>query len=132
MTKQNKRTRREKTREEIGKGNQMTALRFQTGGRHQTSPASLQGELVKHQLSDQRHDSSTSIDTATHRPSGSGAPQPRTKRWGHEQETGLQRGNSRQHMYLLERRENFLLQGRLSVLTLISVSVPPPCYHSST
>ena len=27
---------------------------------------------------------------------------------------------------LLERRENFLLQGRLSVLTLISVSVPPP------
>ena len=26
----------------------------------------------------------------------------------------------------------FLLQGRLSVLTLISVSVPPPCYHSST
>ena len=30
---------------------------------------------------------------------------------------------------LQERRENFLLQGRLSVLTLISVSVPPPCYH---
>ena len=30
---------------------------------------------------------------------------------------------------LLERRENFLLQGRLSVLTLISVSVPPPCYR---
>ena len=27
---------------------------------------------------------------------------------------------------------NFLLQGRLSVLTLISVSVPPLCYHSST
>ena len=25
-----------------------------------------------------------------------------------------------------------LLQGRLSVLTLISVSVPPPCYRSST
>ena len=33
---------------------------------------------------------------------------------------------------LLKRRENFLLQGRLSVLTLISVSFPPPCYHSST
>ena len=33
---------------------------------------------------------------------------------------------------LLERRENFLLRGRLSVLTLISVSVPPPCYRSST
>ena len=33
---------------------------------------------------------------------------------------------------LLERRENFLLQGQLSVLTLISVSVPPPCYRSST
>ena len=32
-----------KTREEIGKGNQMTALRFQTGERHQTSPASLEG-----------------------------------------------------------------------------------------
>ena len=32
-----------KTREEIAKWNQMTALRFQTGGRHQTSPASLRG-----------------------------------------------------------------------------------------
>ena len=31
-----------------------------------------------------------------------------------------------------KRRENFLLQGRLSVLTLISVSVPHPCYRSST
>jgi len=33
---------------------------------------------------------------------------------------------------LLEWRENFLLQGRLSVLTLISVSIPPLCYRSST
>ena len=33
---------------------------------------------------------------------------------------------------LQEREENFLLHGRLSVLTLISVSVPPPCYRSST
>ena len=33
---------------------------------------------------------------------------------------------------LQERRENFLLQGWLSVLTLISVSVPPSCYCSST
>ena len=32
----------------------------------------------------------------------------------------------------LERRENFLLSGQLSALTLISVSVPPPCYRSST
>ena len=32
-----------RTREEIVKWNQMIALRFQTGGRHQTSPASLQG-----------------------------------------------------------------------------------------
>ena len=31
------------TREEIAKWNQMTALRFQTGGRHQTFPASLWG-----------------------------------------------------------------------------------------
>ena len=31
-----------------------------------------------------------------------------------------------------ERQENFLLQGQLSVLALISVSVPPPCYCSST
>ena len=30
-------------REEIVKWNQMTALRFQTGRRHQTSPASLRG-----------------------------------------------------------------------------------------
>ena len=33
---------------------------------------------------------------------------------------------------LQDRRENFLLQGRLFVLTLISVSVLPPCYRSST
>ena len=32
-----------RTREETEKWNQVTALRFQTGGRHQTSPASLQG-----------------------------------------------------------------------------------------
>ena len=32
-----------RTREEIAKWNQMTALRFQTGERHQTFPASLQG-----------------------------------------------------------------------------------------
>ena len=39
-----KRTRQEKERrEEIGKGNQMAALKFQTGGGHQTSPASLRG-----------------------------------------------------------------------------------------
>ena len=32
-----------RTREAIAKWNQMTALRFQTGGRHETSPASLRG-----------------------------------------------------------------------------------------
>ena len=32
---------------------------------------------------------------------------------------------------LQEWRENFLLHGRPSVLILIPVSVPPPCYHSS-
>ena len=32
-----------RTRNEIVKWNEMTALRFQTGGRHQTSPASLRG-----------------------------------------------------------------------------------------
>ena len=32
-----------RTREMIAKWNQMTALRFQTWGRHQTSPASLRG-----------------------------------------------------------------------------------------
>ena len=37
----------EKTRQEIEKGNQMTALRFQTGGGHQTSPASLRGVCGK-------------------------------------------------------------------------------------
>ena len=40
----------EKTREEIGKGNQMTALRFQTGGTHQTSPASLRGDRQKERM----------------------------------------------------------------------------------
>ena len=34
-----------RAREETAKWNQMTALRFQTGGRHQTSPASLQGTI---------------------------------------------------------------------------------------
>ena len=38
---------RKKTREEIGKGNQMTGLRFQTGERHQASPASLRGAQGK-------------------------------------------------------------------------------------
>ena len=32
-----------RTREEIVKWNQMTALRFQTGGRHQASSASFRG-----------------------------------------------------------------------------------------
>ena len=35
-----------RTREEIAKWNQMTALRFQTVGRHQTSPASTRGLLI--------------------------------------------------------------------------------------
>ena len=34
-----------RAREEIAKWNQMTALRFQTRGRHQTSPASLRGSI---------------------------------------------------------------------------------------
>ena len=38
-----------RTREETAKWNQMTALRFQTGGRHQTSPASLRGLYSKQQ-----------------------------------------------------------------------------------
>ena len=33
-----------RTREDVATWNQMTALRYQTGGRHQTSPASLRGE----------------------------------------------------------------------------------------
>ena len=36
-----------RTREEIAKWNQMTALRFQTGRRHQTSPASLRGRAER-------------------------------------------------------------------------------------
>ena len=31
-----------------------------------------------------------------------------------------------------EQREKILLQGQLSVLTLILVSIPPPCYCSNT
>ena len=34
--------------------------------------------------------------------------------------------------FLQERRENFLLQGQLSLLTLTSVSIPPPCSRSCT
>ena len=37
-----------------------------------------QFQLVKHQLSEQRYDSSTSVDAVTHRPSGSSAPQQAT------------------------------------------------------
>ena len=33
-----------RTREEIAKWNQMTALRFQTGGRHQTTPGLPSGD----------------------------------------------------------------------------------------
>ena len=36
-----------RTSEEIAKWNQMTALRFQTGWRHQTTPASLRGREKK-------------------------------------------------------------------------------------
>ena len=36
------------------------------------------------------------------------------------------------HLSRISAAGNFLLQGQLSVLTLISVSVPPPCYRSST
>ena len=36
-----------RTRKEIVKWNQMTALRFQTGGRYQTPPASLRGYVVE-------------------------------------------------------------------------------------
>ena len=36
-----------RTRQQTVEWNQMTALRFQTGGRHQTSPASLQGAKVQ-------------------------------------------------------------------------------------
>ena len=36
-----------RTREEIAKQNQMTALRFQTGGRNQTSPASPWGQSLQ-------------------------------------------------------------------------------------
>ena len=42
MTRQSKRTRQNRTREEMVKGNQMTALRFQTGGRQ----TSLRGSLL--------------------------------------------------------------------------------------
>ena len=39
-----------RTRQETVKWNQMTALRFQTGGRHQTSPDSLGGAGIKEML----------------------------------------------------------------------------------
>ena len=38
-----------RTRKEIGKWNQVTALRFQTVGRHQTPPASLRGFREQHE-----------------------------------------------------------------------------------
>ena len=44
-----------RTREEIAKWNQMTALRFRQGGRHQTSPASLRGvqDIIHHYFSEE-------------------------------------------------------------------------------
>ena len=45
MTRQNEQRTRlwRRTKQQMGKGNQMTALRFQAGGKHQTFPASLPG-----------------------------------------------------------------------------------------
>ena len=40
ISRKSKRTRQKKREEKIGKGNQMTALRIQTGEGHQTFPAS--------------------------------------------------------------------------------------------
>ena len=45
-----------RTREEIAKWNQMTALRFQTGGRHQTSLASLRGAKSARPQQNLHHD----------------------------------------------------------------------------
>ena len=47
-----------RTREEIAKWNQMTALRFETKGRHQTSPASLRGWP---DLMNGKHDHTTAV-----------------------------------------------------------------------
>ena len=47
MTERARRLGRKTTTEEIGKGNQMTVLRFQTGGGHLTSPASLWGYKIE-------------------------------------------------------------------------------------
>ena len=47
-----------RTREEIAKWNQMTALRFETGERHQTSPASLRGWP---DLMNGKHDHTTAV-----------------------------------------------------------------------
>ena len=46
-----------------------------------------QFELVKYQLSEQRHDSSTSVDAVTHRASGSSAP-----RQGHNTDQEVEPG----------------------------------------
>ena len=58
----------QKTREEIGKGNQMTALRFQTGGRHHTSLAYLRGicmeENIKEAMADIRP--AATVDSMLH------------------------------------------------------------------
>ena len=50
-----------RTRKEIAKWNQTTALRFQTGGRHQTSPASLRGSLYKEVGSPKESDKTTLV-----------------------------------------------------------------------
>ena len=44
-----------RTREEIVKWSQMTALRFQRGKRHQTPPASLQGTKQWHSDDQRKH-----------------------------------------------------------------------------
>ena len=44
-----------RTRKEIVKQNQVKALRFQTGGKRQTSPASLQGALGRHHTNKKGH-----------------------------------------------------------------------------
>ena len=62
---------RRRTREEVVKWNQTTALRFQTRGRHQTSPASLRGSLwIDSQKSDRywTDGQNTALSCTTTRP----------------------------------------------------------------
>ena len=91
----------------------------------------LNGHQLSHLSENQTVSKSFECNQSSHRFSH------RLKRWTESGDSSVVRApgswlKGRGFESLQERREDFLLQGQLSVLTLTSVSVLPLCYRSST